>query len=67
VRDSTGVITARLIAEKNNPRADVIWGLSVFSLMQMDALGMLEPYTPKGAEELRARPGDCPGCARSDR
>jgi iron(III) transport system substrate-binding protein len=53
VRDSTGVITARLIAEKNNPRADAIWGLSVFSLMQMDALDMLEPYTPKGAEALR--------------
>ena len=26
VRDSTGVITARLIAEKDNPRADAIWG-----------------------------------------
>jgi iron(III) transport system substrate-binding protein len=32
VRDSTGVITTRLLAEKENPRADVIWGLSVFSL-----------------------------------
>jgi iron(III) transport system substrate-binding protein len=27
VRDSTGVITARVLAEKDNPRADVIWGL----------------------------------------
>nr|WP_294551750.1 putative 2-aminoethylphosphonate ABC transporter substrate-binding protein [uncultured Rhodopila sp.] len=53
VRDSTGVITARLIAEKANPRADAIWGLSAFSLMQMDGLGMLEGYTPKGAENLR--------------
>src|SRR5271165_6644922 len=48
VRDSTGVITARLIAEKANPRADVIWGLSVFSLLQLQGLGVLEPYTPKG-------------------
>src|SRR5271166_3287112 len=40
VRDSTGVITACLIAEKANPRADAIWGLSAFSLMQMDGLGM---------------------------
>jgi iron(III) transport system substrate-binding protein len=53
VRDSTGVITARLLAERENPRADVIWGLSVFSLLQMEALNMLEPYTPAGAEALR--------------
>jgi iron(III) transport system substrate-binding protein len=53
VRDSTGVITARLIAEKANPRADMVWGLSVFSLLQMEAQQMLEPYTPKGAEALR--------------
>ena len=25
VRDSTGIVTAKLLAEKNNPRADVIW------------------------------------------
>jgi iron(III) transport system substrate-binding protein len=53
VRDSTGVIAARLIAERQNPRADVVWGLSVFSLLQMEGLDMLEPYTPKGAEALR--------------
>lgn len=53
VRDSTGVITARLIAERQNPRADVVWGVSVFSLLQMEGLDMLEPYTPAGAEALR--------------
>ncbi len=53
VRDSTGVITARLIAERQNPRADMIWGVSVFSLLQMEGLDMLEPYTPLGAEALR--------------
>jgi iron(III) transport system substrate-binding protein len=53
VRDSTGVITARLIAERQNPRADLIWGVSVFSLLQMEALEMLEGYTPAGAEALR--------------
>lgn len=53
VRDSTGVITARLIAEKANPRADVIWGLSVYSLLAMEAQDMLQPYTPKGAELLK--------------
>lgn len=53
VRDSTGVVTARLIAERQNPRADIVWGLSVFSLLQMEGLEMLEPYTPQGAEALR--------------
>jgi iron(III) transport system substrate-binding protein len=53
VRDSTGVITARLIAERANPRADVVWGLSVFSLLQLEGLDMLEPYTPRGADQLR--------------
>jgi iron(III) transport system substrate-binding protein len=54
VRDSTGVITARLIAERANPRADVIWGLSVFSLLQLEGMDMLEAYSPRGAEALRA-------------
>ena len=53
VRDSTGVITARLIAERQNPRADMVWGLSVYSLLQMEGLDMLEPYTPQGADALR--------------
>ncbi len=53
VRDSTGIVTTRLLAEKDNPRADVIWGLSAFSLIRLEAENMLEPYTPKDAEALR--------------
>jgi iron(III) transport system substrate-binding protein len=53
VRDSTGIITARLVAERANPRADIIWGLSVFSLLTLEAQDMLHAYTPKGAEALR--------------
>jgi len=53
VRDSTGVITTRLLAERENPRADVIWGLSVFSLQRLELDNMLLPYTPAGAEKLR--------------
>jgi len=53
VRDSTGVITARLIAERANPRADAIWGLSVISLIQLEKMGLLEGYTPKDGELLR--------------
>jgi len=52
VRDSTGIITAKLLAEKNNPKADVVWGLAATSLMLLKAEGMTQPYAPKGVEKL---------------
>ncbi len=52
VRDSTGIITAKLLAEKNNPRADVVWGLAATSLMLLGNEGMFLPYAPKGLEKL---------------
>lgn len=54
VRDSTGVITARLLAEKDNPKADVIWGVSVSSVALFDQQGMLLGYTPKGADKMKS-------------
>ncbi|MDQ2103596.1 putative 2-aminoethylphosphonate ABC transporter substrate-binding protein [Azospirillum isscasi] len=54
VRDSTGIITAKLLAEKDNPQADVIWGVAASSLMILDAQGMLLPYAPKEAGALKA-------------
>lgn len=54
VRDSTGVITARLLAEKDNPRADVIWGVAASSIVLFEKQNMLIPYTPKGADTLKA-------------
>src|SRR5689334_12891424 len=53
VRDSTGVMTARLMAEKDNPRADVVWGLSASSVVLFETAGMLAGYTPKGADALK--------------
>jgi iron(III) transport system substrate-binding protein len=53
VRDSTGVITARVLAEKDNPRADVIWGLGASSVALFDSMGLLEPYTPKGVDQIK--------------
>jgi iron(III) transport system substrate-binding protein len=52
VRDSTGVVTAKLLAEKDNPQADVIWGLAATSLLLMKSEGMLEPYAPAGLDRL---------------
>jgi iron(III) transport system substrate-binding protein len=52
VRDSTGIVTAKLLAEKNNPQADVVWGLAATSLLLLKSEGMLEGYAPKGVEKL---------------
>ena len=46
VRDSTGVITAKLLAEKASPQADVVMGVAASSLALLESNGMLEPYAP---------------------
>src|SRR6187402_792227 len=46
VRDSTGVITAKLLAEQNNPQADAVMGVAASSLALLDSKGMLIPYAP---------------------
>lgn len=52
VRDSSGVIVSRLLAEKDNPVADVVWGLSNDSLILFGEDDILEPYNPEGYENL---------------
>ncbi len=52
VRDSTGVITARLLAEKANPQADVILGVAASSMEIFKGEGMLAPYEPSGFQKL---------------
>lgn len=52
VRDSTGVITAKLLAEGKNTPADVVWGTAVSSLLVLDGKGMLEPYQPVGFDRI---------------
>jgi len=53
VRDSTGVITARFLAEKDNPKADLVLGLAASSLLLFNKGGLLEPYKPAGADKLK--------------
>jgi iron(III) transport system substrate-binding protein len=55
VRDSTGVVTTKLLAEKSNPKADVIWGLAATSMAIFDTEGMLVPYAPAGLDRLTAQ------------
>ncbi len=49
VNGSTGPMTERVIAEKSNPQADVIWMVNNIALEQLKAAGALEPYDPKGS------------------
>lgn len=52
VRDSTGIVTAKLLAEKENPQADVVWGLAATSLLVLKGQDMLKPYSPAGLDKL---------------
>jgi iron(III) transport system substrate-binding protein len=53
VRDSTGVITSRFLAEKDNPRADIVLALAATSLLLFEKQGLLETYKPAGADSLK--------------
>ncbi len=57
VRDSTGIITGKMLAEidAGNPQADVFLGTSATSLLVVDSKGWLLPYSPKGLEKLDAK------------
>src|SRR5574337_221828 len=52
VRDSTGVIIAKLLAEKANPQADVIWGVAASGLALFEQQGMLQPYAPLNLDAI---------------
>lgn len=61
---STGVLVARLLAEKNDPKADVITGVGLTHMMVLDKEGLLHPYkykhydtvTPKFRDEQNNPP-----------
>lgn len=50
VNMSTGPITERVIAEKANPQADVIYMVNNIALEQLKSAGVLEPYLPKNTK-----------------
>jgi iron(III) transport system substrate-binding protein len=52
VRDSTGIITAKVLAEKANPQADIVIGVSASSMAVFNNEGMLLPYAPKGLDKI---------------
>ena len=52
IRLSTGELGARMLAEKDNPQADCIWGWAVTNTSEFVPKGMLLPYKPKGWEKI---------------
>ena len=52
VRDSTGIITSKLLAEKENPKADIVWGVAATSLLLLSKHNYFQGYAPKGVDKL---------------
>ena len=48
----SGAITSRIIAEKSNPQADVVWGLFDSYQKTLRDAGAIKPYKPKGIENI---------------
>ena len=55
VRDSTGVITAKLLAEKANPQADAVMGVAASSLALLDKQGMLVAFAPLNLDAIMSQ------------
>lgn len=52
VTAGAGEITNRVVAEKNNQIADLIFGLNTMEYVKLKAQDLLTPYTPVWAEEV---------------
>jgi iron(III) transport system substrate-binding protein len=58
LRETTGVLTDRILAEKAARQADVIWGLAATSLLLLKRESLLHAYAPAGIERLDPRFSD---------
>ncbi|RUM39564.1 MAG: iron ABC transporter substrate-binding protein [Desulfobulbus sp.] len=54
IRLSTGELGARILAEKNNPQADCVWGWAVTNLEEFVPRKMIKPYKPAGWDKIPA-------------
>ncbi len=54
IRLSTGELGARMLAEKDNPQADCVWGWAVTNMEEFIPKKMLEVYKPKGWDQIPA-------------
>ena len=47
----SGEILAIYIAEKDNPKADTVWGLAAANLALLSKAGYLKGYVPEGVDQ----------------
>ncbi|SDQ96282.1 extracellular solute-binding protein [Thermostaphylospora chromogena] len=59
-----GDTTNKLLAEVNNPVADVVFGLNHLYFSQLAAANAIEPYTPSWSQEVDPELGDPSGQGR---
>jgi len=55
LRDSTEIIASRFLNERNNPQADVVWGLALSRIAFFEEEGLLEPLGEVDTSHLRPR------------
>ena len=55
LRDGSGVIIARVIAEQNSPTADVLFDVPATGIVTLVEKGLIEPYAPANLAELDPR------------
>ena len=53
--DSHGVISAKVISERENPKADIVWGLSAINMIELERKGLLAPYKSINSEDVEKR------------
>jgi iron(III) transport system substrate-binding protein len=56
-----GDVVNKLVAEANRPVADVVFGLNNMYFSQLDAEGLISPYTPSWSSEVDETLGDTEG------
>lgn len=61
LRLSTGDLGARILAERENPRHDVIWGWALTNMLDPRILEMTEGYKPEGLDKVPERFRDSEG------
>ena len=55
VTDNSHAHVNRLIADKDNPQADAIWGVDVTSVLYAEWMDILKTYSPAGLDQINAR------------
>ncbi len=55
IRLSTGELGARMLAERDNPQADCVWGWAVTNMEDFRDRGLLDKYKPKGLDKIPAK------------